>query len=139
MLQRLFNWLSLTPTERRVLLFLAGTLIAGAAIRYYQEVFPSEQNFDYRAVDSAFAAFQERIAADTAETARAVTDGRLLNINTASLAELLSLPGIGQTLAERIVQHREQKGHFASVDELQKVKGINKKKFEKLKPYISVH
>lgn len=138
MLQRLFNWLSLTPTERRVLLFLAGTLVAGAAIRYYQELYPPEWKFDYRAVDSAFAAYQQRIAADTARTA-AVAGGKLLNINTASLPDLLSLPGIGRTLAERIVQHREQRGLFAAVDELQNVKGINKKKFEKLKPYISVH
>jgi comEA protein len=137
MFQRLFNWLSLTPTERRVLLFLAGTLIAGAAIRYYQEAFPPEWKFDYRAADSSFAAYQQRIAADTAKAA--VVRGQPLNINTASTAELLSLPGIGRTLAERIVQHREQAGRFAAVDDLKNVKGINKKKFEKLKPYISVH
>lgn len=138
MFQRLFNWLSLTPTERRVLLFLAGTLVAGAAIRYYQETAPHGPDFDYRAADSSFAAFQERIAADTAETAQMV-QGQPLNINTASIVELLSLPGIGPTLAERIVEHRQQTGRFTTVDDLQSVKGINKKKFEKLKPYISVH
>lgn len=137
MFQRLFNWLSLTPTERRVLLFLAGTLVAGAAIRYYQEAFPPEWKFDYHAADSSFAAYQQRIAADTAEAA--VLRGRPLNINTASTAELLSLPGIGRTLAERIVKHREQAGRFTAVDDLQSVKGINRKKFEKLKPFISVH
>ncbi len=138
MFQRVFNWLSLTPTERRVLLFLAGTLIAGAAIRYYQEAFPPEWKFDYRAADSSFAAFQQRIAADTAARAP-VLDGQSLNINTASITELLSLPGIGRTLAERIVQHREHKGRFRAAEDLQNVKGINRKKFEKLKPYISVH
>ena len=138
MFQRFFNWLSLTPTERRVLLFLAGTLIAGAAIRHYQESFPPEWKFDYRSADSSFAAYRERIAADTAEAAP-VIPGKPLNINNASIAELLSLPGIGRTLAERIVQHREQQGHFAAVDDLQSVKGISRKKFEKLKPYISVH
>jgi len=138
MVRRFFNWLSLTPTERRVLLFLAGTLIAGAAIRYYQEAFPPAWNYDYRAADSAFAAYQERIAADTTSSA-ADGGGKLLNINTASVSDLLSLPGIGRTLAERIVQDRERKGSFAAVDELRRVKGITGKKFEKLKPHISVH
>ena len=137
MFQRLFNWLSLTPTERRVLIFLAGTLIAGAAIRYYQEAFPSEWIYDYRAIDSSFAAYRQRVAADTLSTA--VVRGEPLNINTASAADLLSLPGIGRTLAERIVRHREQAGRFTEVDDLKSVKGISRKKFEKLKPHISVH
>ena len=138
MLQRVFNWLSLTPTERRVLLFLAGTLIAGAAIRYYQEAFPPEWKFDYRAADSSFAAFQQRIAADTAAGAP-VLHGQPLNINTASVTELLSLPGIGRTLAERIVRHREHEGNFGAAEDLQEVKGISRKKFDRLKAYISVH
>jgi comEA protein len=137
MFQRLFNWLSLTPTERRVLFFLAGTLVAGVAIRYYQDAFPPEWKYDYQAADSVFAAYQARITADTTG-AKPGSGIRLLNINTASLADLLTLPGIGRTLAERIVQHRERNGLFAEVDELRRVKGIGGKKFEKLKPYISV-
>ena len=85
----------------------------------------------------ALAACGGKDAADTAEAAPIAGD-QPLNINTASTADLLSLPGIGRTLAERIVQHREQAGRFGAVDDLQRVKGINKKKFEKLKPYISV-
>jgi comEA protein len=138
MLQRLINWLSLTPAERRVILFLTGTLIVGAAIRYYQEAFPPEQKFNYHAADSSFAAFQARIAADTALPDPGHQD-HLLNINSASMAELLSLPGIGRTLAERIVQHREQEGQFGAVEDLQNIKGISKKKLEKLKPFISIH
>jgi hypothetical protein len=129
MLQRLINWLSLTPAERRVILFLTGTLIVGAAIRYYQEAFPPEQKFDYHAADSSFAAFQARIAADTALPDPGHQD-HLLNINSASMAELLSLPGIGRTLAE---------GQFGAVEDLQNIKGISKKKLEKLKPFISIH
>ena len=137
MFQRLFNWLSLTPTERRVLIFLAGTLIAGAAIRYYQEAFSPEWKLDYRSADSSFAVFQQRIASDTAE-GTTVVRGQPLNINTASIADLLSLPGIGRTLAERIVQHREKAGRFTAINDLQLVKGISRKKFEKLKPHVSV-
>ena len=137
MFKRLANWLSLTPTERRVLLFLAGTLIAGAAIRAVQETFPPEQNFDYRAIDSSFAAYRARLTADSAKPAVAATD-HPLNLNTATAAELLSLPGIGKTIAERIVKQRDVVGKFASVEDLLIVKGISKKKLEKLKPFISV-
>lgn len=60
----------------------------------------------------------------------------LLNINTASVEELQILPGIGVQMAQRIVDHRERHGKFASVGDLQKVKGIGAKTLEKLKPLV---
>ena len=50
--------------------------------------------------------------------------GYLLNINTARVHELDTLPGIGEVLAERIVEYRQTHGPFASVDELDHVEGI---------------
>lgn len=137
MFKRLANWLSLTPTERRVLLFLAGTLIAGAAIRAVQVAYPQEQTFDYRALDSSFAAYRTRLAADSAKPLGASAD-HPLNLNTASAAELVSLPGIGKTIAERIVKRRDVVGKFVSVEDLHLVKGISRKKIERLKPFITV-
>ena len=61
MMERLVNWLALTPTERRVIMFLTATLILGAAIRFYQEMVPSNRQFDYHALDSTFAVFQSRL------------------------------------------------------------------------------
>jgi competence protein ComEA len=58
--------------------------------------------------------------------------GGLVNLNTATLDQLDTLPGIGPTLAERILQWREQHGRFSSVDELQEVSGIGPMKFEQL-------
>jgi competence protein ComEA len=60
------------------------------------------------------------------------TVGGTVNLNTATLEQLDTLPGIGPTLAERILQWREQHGRFTSVDELQEVTGIGPKKFEEL-------
>ncbi len=56
----------------------------------------------------------------------------LVNLNTATSEELDTLPGIGPTLAARILDWREQHGRFTSVDELQEVTGIGPKKFEEL-------
>jgi competence protein ComEA len=58
--------------------------------------------------------------------------GGLVNLNTATLDQLDTLPGIGPTLAERILQWRQQHGQFSSVDELQEVSGIGPMKFEQL-------
>jgi competence protein ComEA len=61
-----------------------------------------------------------------------------VNINLADMRELEELPGIGPTLAERIVAYREKKGGFRSVDELKQVSGIGDKKFEEIRDLIEI-
>ncbi|MFC1558407.1 ComEA family DNA-binding protein, partial [candidate division KSB1 bacterium] len=62
----------------------------------------------------------------------------LININTASLQELIKLPGIGPKLSERIIQYRKDKGKFKTKRELIKIKGIGEKKIEKILPLICI-
>jgi len=64
--------------------------------------------------------------------------GGNVNINSASEPELESLPGIGPTLAQRIIDYRTQHGPFRSVNDLMKVEGIGQKKFDSLKDYVTV-
>jgi competence protein ComEA len=72
----------------------------------------------------------------------AVTDaeasGGLVNLNTASVATLQELPGVGPVLASRIVAYREQRGGFSSVDELRQVTGIGDSTFAELQPLVTV-
>lgn len=62
----------------------------------------------------------------------------LININTASLSELDSLPGIGPAYAQRIIDYRENHGGFKSVEEIKNVSGIGTKTFEKIKDKITI-
>jgi competence ComEA-like helix-hairpin-helix protein len=61
-----------------------------------------------------------------------------VNINTASVEELAKLPGLGKSIAQRIVNHREKSGKFRRVEELLVIRGISRKKLEQLRPLITV-
>jgi competence protein ComEA len=61
-----------------------------------------------------------------------------VNINTATVAELEALPGIGPAKAEEIVKYRTEKGNFKSAEELKNVQGIGDKLYEKISGEIEV-
>jgi len=63
---------------------------------------------------------------------------QLVNINKAGVEELMSLPGIGPKIAQRIVEYRTQHGPFKRKEELLNVQGIGPKKFERLKDRITL-
>ena len=62
----------------------------------------------------------------------------LVDLNTATLAALDTLPGVGPVLAQRILDWRAQHGRFASVDELGEVSGIGDKLLEQIRPKVRV-
>ncbi|SIR85434.1 ComEA family DNA-binding protein [Micromonospora avicenniae] len=64
--------------------------------------------------------------------------GAPVNLNTATLADLDALPGVGPVLAQRILAHREQHGGFKSVGDLRQVDGIGDARYEQLKELVTV-
>lgn len=62
----------------------------------------------------------------------------LLNLNTATLQQLIELPDIGEKTAQKILDYREKNGGFHSTDELLLVSGIGEKTYEKLAPLVTI-
>lgn len=136
MFRRLNEFLALTKNEQRVFLLLVAVLLSGIAIHVYKRYVRHDEGprFDYRAADSVFAA-----RSHAPDSAAAVPDpAAKIDLNRATKSELMSLPGIGETTAERILLARQERGRFRSVRDLRSVKGIGEKKLEKLIPYIEV-
>ena len=70
--------------------------------------------------------------------ARATAPTQVVNVNTATAAQFEALPGIGPSMAQRIVTYREKNGPFKKLEDLMNVQGIGEKSFLKLRPFLSV-
>lgn len=66
------------------------------------------------------------------------TAGGLVDLNTATVTELQTLPGIGEVLAQRIVEFRDRHGGFRAVSDLRQVEGIGDAKYQQLKDHVTV-
>ena len=80
----------------------------------------------------------QRATAKGSSTGAVATASTPVNLNTATQAQLETLPGIGAKAAQRILEYRQKNGSFKKIEDLMHVKGIGEKSFLKLKPLISV-
>jgi competence protein ComEA len=70
-------------------------------------------------------------------SAQAITPSKKVNINTASVKELMHLPGIGKSKAKEIVSYRQAKP-FRTISDIMQIKGIGKKLYAKIQAHITV-
>ena len=116
-------------SQRTILLF-ALFLMACAAVLFCAS-FENTPLEPYRVTSTG------QSEASSAPAASALSEEKV-NINTASKEELIGLNGIGEVLADRIIEYREANGGYKDVRELTNVKGIGEKLLEKLLPYVTV-
>lgn len=139
-----------TKQEQRFLLFLIITFFIGLGIKYVRGTMKTEPNEEWaQERQRILADFNEKseqlLKEDSTLFVSAVNDGitkrsltTKININTANAAEFQLLPRVGPVLSEAIIQYREEHGPFQKIDDIQNVKRIGPKTFEKIKPYITV-
>ena len=73
-----------------------------------------------------------------AETARGETLPYAVNINTASVDELQAIPHVGESMAKKIIEHRETNGPFRRPEHLMLISGVSDERFRKIRPLIRV-
>ena len=78
------------------------------------------------------------IAASLVLPLQAANEAGVVNVNTASLEQLMLLPRVGPSVAGRILAFREQNGRFKEATDLLLVKGIGDKTFDLIQPYIAI-
>ncbi|MCP4357514.1 MAG: ComEA family DNA-binding protein [Chloroflexi bacterium] len=77
-------------------------------------------------------------SADDGETAVSKPSGALVNINQATKDELDTLPGVGPSTAQKIIEHRDANGNFTTIEAIMDVSGIGEAKFNQMKELITV-
>ena len=134
------------PNRQTVLLLAAGVL----AVVFSLGFFAGRSSVPYEisaqtghAAASEESAPQEEAAAeasqeDAAQTEHAAQGAQTVDLNAATREELMTLPGIGETLAQRILDYRAQYGRFSAPEQLMDVEGIGEAKFEGLRELIKV-
>ncbi|MCJ7459018.1 MAG: helix-hairpin-helix domain-containing protein [candidate division Zixibacteria bacterium] len=140
MTEKRIDFFSFTPQEAKAIIFLIVILLIGSGVTLYKKYHPDfapelllkeNRKTEKKVLEPAKSSnVPENISLK-------ITDKKI-NLNTATLQELDSLPGIGEELGKRILTYRESKGNFSSIEELKKIKGIGQKTFEKLKNLVTI-
>jgi len=162
LLEKFTQVFSFTHHESRVIVFLVVAFVIGGIVKVIKTTSTGHDlSFDYTSSDSEFNARSSRFAglASSESTFAAQQDedrrpqeklsvndsktrGRVvrktIDLNKATKEDFMKLPGIGKATAEAILHYRADHGSFKTVDELLNVKGIGKKKLERIMQFISV-
>ena len=163
MLKKFSEKIGFTQTEIKVVIFLVIVFAIGLGVKYifFKNSVEIAKKYDYSIQDSIFEAVKisenrvrdEEIDTKTVDYKQEVLDfnttnfknskkvvppEKSININKASIEDLLKLPGIGEKTAENIINFREKITRFKKLEDILNVKGIGNSKLNKIKKYIYI-
>jgi competence protein ComEA len=90
------------------------------------------------AVSAPAASAQSKATTPKAPATATATAAAPVNLNTATVEQLATIPGVGPKMAERIIDYRQKNGGFKKVEDLMNVSGVGEKSFLKMKPLITI-
>lgn len=165
-LEKISRKIGFTNTETNIILFIILACLIGIAVNFLKTAKNETTflEFDYKQEDSLFnAASDDPGIADStvnkeekniasqrelldftkgklpdSETKNSSTIRKSVSINVANKLELSQLPGLGERTASAIIEYRQKHGRIKSLNELMKIKGIGKKKLEKIRSLITL-
>lgn len=163
-LEKFSQKIGFTETETNIILFIILACLAGIAVNLVKNVKNEKTflEFDYRQEDSLFNAAsgdpgirdsdvtlnEKKIASQSelldftkeklpeSSTKNISSSQKPININSANKSELAQLPGLGDRTAAAIIEYRTKHGRIKSLNELMTIKGIGKKKVEKIRNMV---
>lgn len=152
-----------TEIETKVVIFILSAFVFGLAVYFFQNNNAKTANvkFSYKQQDSLFdiakkiSSKKQIIVEKGVDSKQELLDfsnhkkksrnkseksltQKSININTANVSTLVLLPGIGKVTANGIIAYRQKVKHFKTLNELMNVKGIGKKKLNKIKKYLKI-
>lgn len=164
MIEKLSGKIGFTAAEIKVLFFFVFVFLAGLSYKAYKQNFKGSdyKEFDYSAEEQHFEQLNENknpspdsILDDKnidykqevldfnssnfhKKEAKKLPGIKSININTAGIEDLVTLPGIGEKTAKKILSLRTVKGRFDKLEDLYEVKGIGKTRFNKIEKFLYI-
>ncbi|MCR4417576.1 MAG: ComEA family DNA-binding protein [Ignavibacteria bacterium] len=135
-----------TKEEIKILLFLILFTTGGVILKNFDAIFQIQKpknQFENTDIDSILVAVFSDEKIDKSETIiNPKRDNSLkkhsIDLNKATVEELIKLPGIGENTAMKIIEYRQRFGGFKKIEELMRVERIGQKTFEKIKDYLII-